>query len=105
MHPMETLKQLDIPTKVYTKYSSRNIKLNYLVTAFQFVLMDLSDGSVIDGFESSDPSLVFATHHMNAWEEGEEVVFDLATNPWDMLATYLEVYICIFVSWMEHYKI
>ena len=53
--------------------------------------MDLSDGSVIEGFESSDPSLVFATHHMNAWEEGEEVVFDLATNPWDMLATYLEV--------------
>ena len=64
--------------------------------------MDLSDGSVIDGFESSDPSLVFATHHMNAWEEGEEVVFDLATNPWDMLATYLEVYICsyrLYLGW------
>merc|ERR1711881_548077 len=31
------------------------------------------------------------THHMNAWEEGGEVVFDLACNPWDAMATYMDV--------------
>jgi len=72
IHPLETLEKLDEPTKVY--------------------LMDLADGSVIDGFVSHDPSLVFATHHVNAWEEGEdEVVFDLATNPWDAIAEYMKI--------------
>ena len=71
MHPIETITKLDVPTKMY--------------------LMDLRDGTVIDGFESTDESLVFSTHHMNAWEEGEEVVFDLACNRWDAIATYLDI--------------
>jgi len=72
MHPLETLEQLDEPTKIF--------------------LMDLSDGSVMGGFESWDPSLVFATHHMNSWEEGEdEVVVDLATNPWDAMLKYADI--------------
>ena len=71
MHPFETIEKLDAPTRMY--------------------LMDLRDGSVIDGFESEDPSLVFSTHHMNAWEEGDEVVFDLACNPWDAMATFMDV--------------
>ena len=71
MHPLETLEQLDEPAKIY--------------------LMDLKDGTVLDGFFSSDPSLVFATHIMNAWEEGDEVVFDLATNPWDSMLTYMDL--------------
>ena len=50
MHPFETLEKIDAPTRIY--------------------LMDLRDGSVIDGFESDDPNLVYATHYMNAWEEG-----------------------------------
>jgi len=72
MHPLETLEQIDEPTRVF--------------------LMDLSDGSVIDGFESWEPSLVFATHHMNSWEEGDdEVVVDLATNPWDAMLNYQDI--------------
>ena len=31
--------------------------------------------------------MVFATHIINSWEEGEEVVFDVSTNPWDSLLT------------------
>ena len=65
MHPLETLEKLDEPTYFY--------------------LINLHDGSVLDGFETEDESMVFATHHMNAWEEGEEVVFDIATNPWDAM--------------------
>ena len=30
---------------------------------------------------------MFATHIINSWEEGEEVVFDVSTNPWDSLLT------------------
>ena len=41
MHPIETLEKLDEPTKIY--------------------LMDLKDGSVLDGFLTEDPSMVFAT--------------------------------------------
>ena len=41
MHPLETLEQLDEPTRIY--------------------LMDLKDGSVLDGFLTEDPSMVFAT--------------------------------------------
>jgi carotenoid cleavage dioxygenase-like enzyme len=71
MHPFETIKKIDAPTKMY--------------------LMDLRDGTVIDGFESVDPILTFSTHHMNAWEEGEEVVFDLACNPWDAMAAFMDI--------------
>ena len=28
---------------------------------------------------------------MNAWEEGDEVVFDLATNPWDVMMSYMDI--------------
>ena len=28
---------------------------------------------------------------MNAWEEGGEVVFDLATNPWDAMMNYMDL--------------
>ena len=71
MHPLETLEQLDEPTKIY--------------------LMNLKDGSVLDGFLTDDPSMVFGTHIVNAWEEGEEVVFDLATIPWDGLLHYMDL--------------
>ena len=71
MHPMETIEQIDAPTKMY--------------------LIDLRDGTVIDGFESDDPVLTFSTHHMNAWEEEDEVVFDLACNPWNALGTYFDI--------------
>ena len=71
MHPFETIKKIDAPTKMY--------------------LIDLRDGTVIDGFESEDPILTFSTHHMNAWEEGDEVVFDLACNPWDAMAAFMDI--------------
>ena len=71
MHPLETIEQVDAPTKIY--------------------LMDLTDGSVLDGFVTEDPSMVFATHIMNAWEEGDEVVLDLATNPWDALKEFMVI--------------
>jgi len=71
MHPIETIEQVDGPC---------NIKL-----------VDLVDGSVIS-FETEDPSMVFATHIANSWEEGEDqVVFDLATNPWDSMTTYTDL--------------
>merc|ERR1712088_741983 len=70
-HPFETLRKLDDPTRFY--------------------LINLHDGSVIDGFQTDDPALVFSTHHMNAWEEGGEIVFDLACNPWDAMATYMDI--------------
>ena len=75
MHPIETLERLDEPTKIY--------------------LMNLHDGSVLDGFETEEESMVFATHHMNAWEEGDEVIFDLATNPWDAMKTYMDIELMI----------
>ena len=71
MHPLETIEQVDAPTKIY--------------------LMDLADGSVLDGFVTEDPSMVFATHIMNAWEEGDEVVFDLATNPWNAMRDVMDL--------------
>ena len=71
MHPLETIEQVDAPTKIY--------------------LIDLADGSVLDGFVTEDPSMVFATHIMNAWEEGDEVVLDLATNPWDALKEFMVI--------------
>ena len=71
MHPFETITKVDAPTKMY--------------------LIDLRDGTVIDGFESDDPVLTFSTHHMNAWEEEGEVVFDLACNPWDAMAAFMDV--------------
>ena len=71
LHPFDTITQIDAPTKFY--------------------LMNLNDGSVIDGFESWDPNLIFSTHHMNAWEEGDAVVFDLACNPWDVLTSFMDL--------------
>merc|ERR1719192_429683 len=71
MHPFESLKKIDDPTRFY--------------------LINLHDGSVIDGFQTDNPALVFSTHHMNAWEEGGEIVFDLACNPWDAMATYMDI--------------
>lgn len=71
MHPFETIHKVDGPTRFY--------------------LMDLNDGTVIDGFETDDPDMVFAVHFMNSWEEGDEVVFDLTINPWDALATFFDV--------------
>ena len=36
--------------------------------------------------------MVFATHIANAWEEGdEEVVFDLASSPWNAMITYMNL--------------
>ena len=66
MHPFETLKKIDAPTKLY--------------------LIDL-----LDGFESEDPILTFSTHHMNAREEGEEVGFDMTCNPWDAMAAFMDI--------------
>jgi len=71
MHPFDTITKIDAPTKFY--------------------LINLNDGSVIDGFESWDSDLVFSTHHMNAWEEGNEVVFDLSCNPWDIMASFMDI--------------
>jgi len=69
MHPLHAIKKLDQPCRIY--------------------LVDLRDGTVIDGFESRDPSLVYATHHINAFEDGEdEVVVDLNTNPWSSLKDF-----------------
>ena len=69
MHILETLERVDSPTKIY--------------------LIDLRDGTVLDGFETADESLVYGTHIMNSWEEGEdEVVLDVATNPWTALSDF-----------------
>ena len=46
---------------------------------------------MISGFETSDPSLVFAAHHMNAWEEEGDVVFDLSTASWDAMETFFDI--------------
>ena len=71
MHPLQTLEMKDGPTLIK--------------------LIDLLDGSVLS-FETDEPSMVFATHIANAWEEGEdEVVFDIATNPWDALISYMNL--------------
>merc|ERR1719277_1830946 len=70
-HPIETIEKKDEPCRIK--------------------LVDLVDGSIID-FETEDPSMVFATHIANSWEEGdEEVVIDLATNPWDAMTTYTDL--------------
>ena len=50
-----------------------------------------STGEVIYGFETSDPSMVFAAHHMNAWEEEGDVVFDVSTAPWDAMETFFDI--------------
>merc|ERR1712130_605124 len=71
MHAFETLVKKDAPTSFY--------------------LVNLNDGSVIDGFESDDPFLVFSAHHVNAWEEGSEVVLDLACSPWDTFTTIFDM--------------
>jgi len=71
MHPIETIEKVDSPCNI--------------------TLVDLVDGGIIK-FETDDPSMVFATHIANSWEEGDdEVVVDIATNPWDAMATYLDL--------------
>lgn len=72
MHPLSSMKQLkEEPTKIY--------------------LINLRDGSVIDGFTSTDPSLTWGTHFVNAWEESGHVIFDLSTNKWDALASFMDL--------------
>jgi len=72
MHILEALKLLEgESTKIY--------------------LIDLRDGSVIDGFTSNDPALVYGVHHINAWEEDNEVVFDFTTSAFDVLKTYMDL--------------
>ena len=46
---------------------------------------------MISGFQTSDPSLVFAAHHVNAWEEEGDVVFDISTTPWDSMETFFDI--------------
>jgi len=56
-----------------------------------FYLVDLSNGEVIDGFESWNEDIVYATHHANAFEENGEIVLDVSCNPYDALKTALDV--------------
>jgi len=79
MHPLDAVEKLDEPTT--------------------FLLIDLSDGTVIDGFESWDPALAYATHHANAYEEDGEIILDVSCNPWDALNTALDV--DIILNWEE----
>ena len=73
MHILETLELVDSPTLIY-------------------LMIDLRDGTVLDGFETDDPSMVYGTHITNSWEEGEEeLVLDVATNPWSALATFFDL--------------
>ena len=46
---------------------------------------------MIKGFETFDPSLVFAAHHMNAWEEGKDIVFDVSATSWDSMETFFDI--------------
>ena len=71
MHILETLELVEAPTPIY--------------------LIDLRDGTVLDGFETDDASLVYGTHIMNSWEEDGEVVLDVATNPWSALADFFDL--------------
>ena len=71
MHAFETIKKLEEPTR--------------------FFLINLHDGSVVDGFETDDPELVFCAHHINAWEEGDEVVLDLSFSPWDIFTSIFDM--------------
>jgi len=49
---------------------------------------------VISGIESNDPGISFSTHHVNAWEEGDEIVIDYASNMWsNMPVKYLDLLI------------
>ena len=67
---------MDIPTRIY--------------------LIDLRDGTVHDYFETGDESMVYATHIMNVWEEGEDrVVFDVSTNPWWALKNATDIHIML----------
>jgi len=37
----------------------------------------------MDGFEIDDTSVQFVSHHINAWEESQDVVVDVVTQPFD----------------------
>ena len=71
MHPFSAIKKFDKPTRFY--------------------LINLESGRVLSGFKTFDPRVVFASHHVNAWEEEGEVVVDMACNPWDSMETYFNM--------------
>jgi len=72
MHPFEGMTKQDAPTEFY--------------------LINLNDGSVTGGFKTSEPALIISTHHANAWEEDDEVVFDLTCGlPWDIFSTAMDL--------------
>jgi len=72
MHPLEALVHLEgEPTKFY--------------------LINLKTGEVLDDFSTFAPELTWSTHHINAWEEEDEVVFDVSCNPWDALASFMNL--------------
>ncbi|XP_023330185.1 carotenoid cleavage dioxygenase 8 homolog B, chloroplastic isoform X2 [Eurytemora carolleeae] len=68
MHPLRGMAPLEGPTRIY--------------------IMDLRNGNVISGI-STDPGISFSTHHVNAWEEGDEIVIDYASNMWSNMPNYL----------------
>ena len=70
-YPVDTAEKLNDPIQVY--------------------LMNLRDGTVMDGFDVKDTSLAFATHHINAWEESQDIVFDIVTMPWDKNAHFMDL--------------
>ena len=49
-----------------------------------------SDGSLKAEIPTTEPSLTFATHIVNAFEEEEDtIIFDLAVNPYENMAVYI----------------
>ena len=46
---------------------------------------------MVDGFKASDPLLAFSAHHVNAWEEGSEIVLDLSFSPWDSFTSIFDM--------------
>jgi len=78
-HPIDATTKVDAPTTFY--------------------LINLNDGTVIDGFESWDEELIYATHHANAYEENGEIILDVSCNPWDALKTALDL--DIVLNWED----
>jgi len=70
-YPVQTASKLNDTTKIY--------------------LMNTRDGSVLDGFEVNDTSLKFTTHHVNVWEENQNVVLDIVTKPWDEKSHFMNL--------------
>jgi len=57
----------------------------------KFFLMDLRNGSIIEGFETFDPSLLFSVHHINAFQEDDEVILDIVASKWEHMTTLFDV--------------